>query len=816
MPPMLSKTRHIAMEYGSLCFECPLRHNLSSAIIPKKRRQHPTLTILGEVPGPEEEKKKEFFVGRSGELIDRSLNRFNIPLDQVYKTNTLLCHPGREMLPAEWRKAIECCRPRLWAELKGCRTIMACGSKALQTMVGKAAIMPWFGQTFKVHLPLNKARLIKDRRHVLRHHVLPSFHPEYALRNRAYIPIFQILINRAWQIGRGTLQPWRKVHVVLKPGKAMVAALRMILKSWLPVGVDIETIGINPLTNSVSALGISNRDIAVSMPWDGYDAGKYGAQKPLKHYNDYAEIQLLCKEILETKNLVMQNGQHDVLGLKTMGFKNINYQEDTLYKHAVVAPKLGHDLGHMCAIEHWGPRWKTIFGEVTDAKGSKKYVTRDPYTLRDYNAEDSWRTVILNESLDIRLGDTHNGEKLYAQYMDLARLAALPMRERGILTSPETRKIHRGPVVEAKNKAWLSLRALAAESGIQDFNPASLPQRASLFFEKLKCKVSKRTPQGKPSLDEEALTQIIGGTNYRGAQAAKLLLEYRKQDKILGTYIDGLAVDKDNIIHPCWRVDGARTGRWSAQTPNMQNIPKDLRNIAIARPRSTWVSADYSQLELVILATLAGAEKLLSWIDEGLDLHTMTASELFKCPPKNIEKHQRSFAKTFNYASAYLADDETIWKKIIVDFPNTPYGLVPTIRKKWNRLHREIPEYQARLIAFARRDDYIEIPLSGRRHRFFGEVKETEVVNTPIQGTAADLINRATLEVAKEIKWGEEGMLAQVHDELNLEGPDVPRLVELLKSTMGTEISFPNGQKRSFAIDVSVGGDWGNLGDYKC
>jgi DNA polymerase I-like protein with 3'-5' exonuclease and polymerase domains len=767
------------------------------------------------MPTKEETKTGGALGGNQGQLIDDTLSRFKIPQNKIYRTNAMLCNPGGRVNKKEIRKARECCRPRLWNELKGYRYILTFGDGPFQTLVGKALVDPWVGSIYDVKTKLYHHRLLKNRRYIIRHKVLACFRPGMVYGNRALLPVFHIFINRAWKMATGKLPLWRRPHMIIKPGRAMVAAMEAMVNANLPVSVDIETIGTDPLTCKISAISLANRNVSISMPWDGYEAGKFGSVRGLKQYKTslYTQIIALAQRILSEKRIIAQNGQHDVLGLKPLGFTNINYVEDTLYKHATVAPQLPHDLGFMCAIEHHGSRWKSIFGELKDSKGKKEWVKRDPYALRDYNAEDSWRTVILDEALDVRLDDKHRGRELYQQYMDLAIKAAIPMRERGILTDPVARETHRKPVAEAANEALRKLKALAAEYGLADFNPNSGPQKHALFFQKFQVPVTARTDTGAPSLNAATLRKIISGTHYHAACAAKLMLEYSAQNKILATYINGLEVDLDNIIHPSWRVDGARTGRWSSAEPNMQNIPKNLRDIIIARPDHYIVSADYSQLELVILATLAGASKMLSWIDEGLDLHSMTAAELWGINVKNVTKPQRTISKTINYAVAYRADDQTIWQSIIKEFPDTPYRLVPKIHEKWNMVHWEIPKYQYNLCNLARENGYTEIPLSGRRYHHYGQYEDTKIVNTPIQGTAADLINRATLRIVNELDWGEDGLLMQVHDELNLESKDWQKAAGLLKEEMGAEVVFPNGEKRKFAVDVSLGHDWGNLRD---
>ena len=664
------------------CENCPLKGRPQLPIrIPSKQ---PRLTIVGEAPGVNEEERGKPFVGASGHLLNRSARRFSIPPKNIYKTNALLCRPDRKLTPQEWAQAVKCCKPRLEAELHNSQTIMVCGGIALGALYDKRQIFKWLGSVIE-----HEGRTL-----------IPNIHPAFALRLGQWIPVFQIILARAWDQANGNLPPWKDPPIITEPNDLMVEALEDILANGKRVGLDIETLGIDPLSSRLSCVGVANEKWAVSLPWHEYNAGKWGESRSIDDYSLGPRIKDLYKEICRSPiPKVMQNGSHDVLGLRRWGVTVNNYDFDTLFAHQVISPLLKHDLGVICGIEFHAPSWKALF-RMGDQKGSDVYIKRDPMQLRRYNALDCSRTFLLYDKLIARLAQTPVGWETFQQYMRMNENIAMGMKSKGIRVNKPAVMAHRQKLGARLLKEEAAIKELATELGMPDYNPMSYPQRQEMFFEKLHVTPSQFNREtGKPSLNEKALHDVITGDNIPLAKSMATRELARRKYKKLIDFTTGI---KDTTrVHPNWLVSGARTGRWSSSGPNCMQIPqpkfktengekvlvsKGMRDIFCADEGYYLVSADYSQLEVRILALLSGCPIMLRWFTDNIDPHLETAQAIFKTD--KITKEMRNQAKTLRYGSAYGGDAETVWKQMVVNFPKLKLEAVDIMMQGMKELHQ--------------------------------------------------------------------------------------------------------------------------------
>lgn len=790
---------------GAVCTKCPLggQHNPVPPRLPTTPR--PLLAIVGEAPGENEELQKEPFVGESGYLLDRAIFRaqalYRASLDRrnLHITNAVLCRPLRALSNDGWATAIECCRPRLLKELHHSRHVLTCGAVPLRSLTGKKAPIPWAGGPIQTSQGLN------------RHTVWPTVHPAFTMRSSGWVPVFFWHVARAFGAALGIAAPWKWPPIVMRPGRASLTMLRRLLKSeW--TSWDTETIGDGPWT--IMALGVGDEHGAVSLPFHSYDTKKYGRVRGLDQYPSHKEHLEILKELwTSTTPKVFQNGQFDLPVLDSVLGECGNFAEDSLMAHAAVAPQLKHDLGLQMAIEFPAERYKTIFGETKDAKGGESFVRRPPPVLRTYNGKDVLSVPLLLKRYRGHFETVPKSKETYELFMDLTRRAAIPMKKRGVLINLNTREELRTTLKSSVAGALEGVRSLTAQVGMPEINPRSPLQLQELFFRRLGLQVTRRSEEtGAPSLDEDALHDIIAGDG-QGKEIARGILKFRQYDKLLSTYIEGLPFRQENgvaSVHPTWNVQGARTGRWASQEPNCQNIPPGMRKMFVARPGQWMIEADFSQLELRVLAQLANVKTLKEWYQRGFDVHTLNAKALFG---EGAGKKERKLAKSFVYGLGYGGSDQTIWEALVLDFPHIRVEDVTRLRDQYFGTHVEIMPYQEGLFQGAKRDGYVEMPLSGRRLYFYGRVKRTEVCNYPIQGTAADLINgyngqSPTLKIMDGLRWNTEGALFQVHDALYLEGPDPKRLAELLLQNL-SQTTVVNGVSMTFPVDLKVGRNWG-------
>jgi DNA polymerase-1 len=323
-------------------------------------------------------------------------------------------------------------------------------------------------------------------------------------------------------------------------------------------------------------------------------------------------------------------------------------------------------------------------------------------------------------------------------------------------------------------------RGIHEEAG-EPFNVNSTDQLAVVLYQKLGLPVLKKTPGGKPSTDAAVLEKLA---EQHDSELVRRLLRYREIEKLRSTYVDGYLplVAADGRIHTTFNQMAATTGRLSSEEPNLQNIPvrsetgRTIRRAFVASPENLFVVADYSQIELRVLAHMSGDPALVEAFRAGLDIHTATAARVFDVAPELVTAEMRRMAKVINFGLLYGME---------------AFGLATRLGIGRDEAREHIDAYFARfpdvkaymdgVVAEARRKGYTQT-LFGRR-RYLPELKsdnfrirqmgERMALNAPIQGTAADIIKKAMidLEPALEKAGGQARMLLQIHDELVVETP---------------------------------------------
>lgn len=278
---------------GALCDNgCPLNGRIP--VMPKTNHRA-KLIVLGEGPGKTEEIVNEPYVGEVGQLHDRTTLKVGGARAATHITNTMMCRGTRKLTPAEWKKAVECCQPRLIRELQPIKssTILAHGGRALQTLTGKAKIMEWMGAPLQATVEGFE-----------RFQLLPSLHPSYVLRGKPeWRPVLEIFTARAWALAHGTLKPWEWAEIVIgSSGKHLESALKRLQKAK-KLGTDIETAGLDPKSDMLNlGFGSMALGLGVSIDWQ----------------NASDKVKKLGANILANKKIVkiFHNGQFDVIGLE--------------------------------------------------------------------------------------------------------------------------------------------------------------------------------------------------------------------------------------------------------------------------------------------------------------------------------------------------------------------------------------------------------------------------------------------------------------------------------------------------------------------
>lgn len=359
------------------------------------------------------------------------------------------------------------------------------------------------------------------------------------------------------------------------------------------------------------------------------------------------------------------------------------------------------------------------------------------------------------------------------------------------------------------------IEAEAFELAGQPFNLASPKQLGEILYEKLGLPVIKKTPKGAPSTAEPVLQELA--LEY---PLPKILMEYRSMSKLKSTYTDKLPElihRRTGRIHTSYHQAGTATGRFSSSDPNLQNIPvrseegRKIRQAFVAPAGCKLIAADYSQIELRIMAHLSDDEGMVTAFNEGLDIHKATAAEVVGVGIESVTTEQRRNAKAINFGLIYgmsafgLAKNLGIMRGEAQDYIDTYFARYPGVY-----------DYMERIRASAADDGYVET-LFGRRlylaeihskNAMRRQAAERTAINAPMQGTAADIIKRAMISVDQWLKTDKlkSRVIMQVHDELVLEVPEdeVDVVTEGLKRQMSgaAELSIP------LVVDVGIGDNW--------
>jgi len=570
--------------------------------------------------------------------------------------------------------------------------------------------------------------------------------------------------------------------------------------------IDTETTSLDPMQASLVGISLSVAD---------HEA----CYIPLAHRYPGAPDQLALEATINRLRHWLESEHHKKVGqhlkydthvLANHGIRLAGIEHDTLLQSYVLEAHRSHDMDSL-AERHLGRR--TITFEEVCGKGANQIgfdeVALDRATA--YAAEDAEVTFALHRTLWPRIEQDDRLRYVYEQLeipvskvlFDMERTGVLVDRERLLAQSAEL----------AKRIA--ELEVTAHELAGQPFNLGSPKQIGEILFGKLGLPVVKKTASGAPSTDEEVLDKLA-----QDYPLPKALLEHRALSKLKSTYCDKLPASIDAAtgrVHTSYGQAIAVTGRLSSSDPNLQNIPirtpegRRIREAFVAPAGGRIVSADYSQIELRIMAHISGDEGLLAAFNAGEDVHRATASEVFGVPVSEVSADQRRTAKVINFGLIYgmsafgLASNLNIERdaaKLYIDRYFTRYP--------------GVARYMERTRAEAKRQGYVET-VFGRR-LWLPEINspngprraaaERAAINAPMQGTAADLIKLAMIAVHAWLKRDslQTKLVMQVHDELVLEVPaseldvvmgEVPRLMSGVAEL-----------KVALLAEVGVGGNW--------
>ncbi|MCQ2329315.1 MAG: DNA polymerase I [Paludibacteraceae bacterium] len=518
------------------------------------------------------------------------------------------------------------------------------------------------------------------------------------------------------------------------------------------------------------------------------------------------------RRVLENSTIgkIGQNIKYDLMVLGKYGVEVNGELDDTMVAHYLLQPEMRHGMDYLAEILL---NYKTIHIEELIGEGKRQRSMRDVAVERvaEYAAEDADVTLRLYNKLMPEL------EK--AGILGLYRDVEMPlvsvlarMERNGVLVDDFVLNQVAGQMNGELHEIERKIKLTAGEN----VNISSPKQVGELLFDKLKLSDKpKRTKTGQYVTDEETLEQL----RYKH-EVVGLILDYRGLKKLLSTYVEALPklINEDTgRVHTSFNQTVTATGRLSSSNPNLQNIPvrdeqgKGIRKAFVASEGCRFVSADYSQVELRLMAHFSGDENMVAAFKAGDDVHSATASKVFRVPMEEVTKEMRRKAKAINFGIIYGMSVFGMSERL---------GISRSEAKEFIDGYFEnfsgVKRYMEEAVAKARKEGYVETLL--HRRRYLPDINsknanvrgfaERNAINAPIQGTAADIIKIAMVRIDNRLQA--EGlraeMILQVHDELNFNCPDgeVERLKTIIREEMenAVQLSVP------LSIEIGVGNDW--------
>ena len=551
---------------------------------------------------------------------------------------------------------------------------------------------------------------------------------------------------------------------------------------------DTETTSLNYMDAQLVGMSFAvNQNEAAYLPL----AHDYiGVPKQL----DFERTLALLKPLLEDPNLkkVGQNLKYDRNVLLNHDIELKGIEHDTMLESYVLDPTVNrHDMDTL-AERHLNR--STIHFEDVAGKG-KKQLTFNQVALEEavpYAAEDADITLQLHQTLWPRLEKRPKQATLYTT-IERPLLSVLSTIERnGVRIDPQLLNVQSAELKQEMEQLEAKCYALADET----FKLNSPKQLQTILFEKMELPVIRKTPKGQPSTAEDVLQELAT----QGYELPQCILQYRSMSKLRSTYtskLPKLINDNTQRIHTSYHQAVTATGRLSSSNPNLQNIPirskegRRIRQAFIAREGYRLVAADYSQIELRIMAHLSGDKGLLEAFSQDKDIHTATAAEVFSVSIDEVTNNQRRDAKAINFGLIYgmsafgLAKQLGIGRKQAQTYIDTYFARYPGVQDYMQQTRERAREEGYVETLFGRR---LYLPDINAKNNQRKQYAERTAINAPMQGTAADIIKKAMITTDAWLQKSpiDALMTMQVHDELVFEVkiPDVEKFTDTLQHHM--------------------------------
>jgi len=535
---------------------------------------------------------------------------------------------------------------------------------------------------------------------------------------------------------------------------------------------------------------------------------------------DRTAAQQLVEEfrpVFENENIekIGQNLKYDVIVLKNYAVELRGAYWDTMLAHYLIEPELRHNMNYMSEtyLRYSPVKIETLIGKKGAQQGTMRDVPLEK--IKDYAAEDADITLRLRDYLAPKLEAGGPGlVKLFREVETPLVKVLADIEHAGVRIDPDFLKIYSDELAIQIN-SW---ETKILESTGYTFNVGSPRQVGEVLFDRMKIPYpGKKMKSGQYSTDEEILSELA--PNH---PVCADILQFRALSKLKSTYVDALPAlinPRTGRVHSSFNQALAATGRLSSQNPNLQNIPiktaegRRVRKAFIPRSADhVLLSADYSQIELRLIAEISGDEAMIDAFQKGLDIHTATAARVYGVPLEQVTAEQRRAAKTVNFSIIYGAGASNLSSQLGIKRTEAK-ELIDNYFREYGGLKR----YMEDIVTFARNNGYVETRLGRRRflrdinsgNGMMRSMNERIAVNTPIQGTAADLIKVAMVNIREAMRAEKmaSNMILQVHDELvfDVRRDELDRLKEIVSDKMRNALP---GLKVPILVEMGTGDNW--------
>ncbi len=573
------------------------------------------------------------------------------------------------------------------------------------------------------------------------------------------------------------------------------------------IAFDTETTSLDPMQAEL---------VGLSFAVDAFEA----IYVPVGHNYPGVPVQLDRDTVLEALRPLLEGespkkvGQHIKYDMNVLSRYNLavtGVAFDTMLESYVLnSTGSRHDMDSL-ALKYLGHQ--TTHYEDIAGKGAKQ-ISFSQVSIEDaghYAAEDADITLRLHQHLWPKLQREAALEKVLVD-IEIPLIPVLArMEQTGVLIDGKELQRQSGELA----KRMLELEEQSHEAAGQPFNLESPKQLQQILFEKLELPVIRKTPKGQPSTAEDVLKELAA--NY---ELPKLILENRSISKLKSTYTDKLPMQINphtGRVHTSYHQAVAATGRLSSSNPNLQNIPirtpqgRKIRRAFVAPKGSLILAADYSQIELRIMAHLSGDKGLLKAFHDGVDVHRATAGEVFGADYDKVTDDQRRAAKAINFGLMYGMSAFGLGRQLDISRPeaqeymDTYFSRYPGVRIFMEETREKAREHGYVETLFGRRLYLPEINASNMMRR---QGAERAAINAPMQGTAADIIKIAMIKVDKWLQTSQAGarLVMQVHDELVLEVEEKQRA--MVSDAVVKHMSAAASLDVPLVVDVGFGTDW--------